>query len=108
MEKESFQVVLITAAKIEEAERIANVLVEERLAACINLIERCRSVYRWKGEIVHDEEVLMIVKTDRAHFSMLRKRVLELHSYENPEIIALDIQAGSQPYLDFLNEALGT
>ena len=106
MTNEAYQVVFITAGGQAEAELIATALVEERLAACVNLLGQCRSVYRWQGRINHDDEVLLVVKTRRALFSKLQQRVAELHSYDVPEIIALDIQNGSPAYLDFLNNSL--
>ncbi|MFH1755217.1 MAG: divalent-cation tolerance protein CutA [Candidatus Latescibacterota bacterium] len=102
----SYQVVFITSPNSEEAHKIAETLVEERLAACVNIIAGCRSIYRWKGKIVTDDEVLMIAKTHSARFERFKERVSELHSYDVPEMIALDIDAGSRPYIDFLREAL--
>ncbi|NIO00863.1 MAG: divalent cation tolerance protein CutA [Candidatus Latescibacteria bacterium] len=106
MGNEHYQVALVTVGKMDEAKKIAEALVEEKLAACVNLVERCESIYRWEGRIVKDSEVLMIVKTHRSCFGRLIERVKALHSYEVPEIIALDISMGSQSYLDFLKDAL--
>ncbi|MGD8414272.1 MAG: divalent-cation tolerance protein CutA [Candidatus Latescibacterota bacterium] len=95
-------VVLITAPEETEAGRIATTLVEERLAACVNVVPGCRSYYRWGDALQDDREVLMIAKTRRDKFSALEKRVVELHSYDVPEVIAVDITAGSTDYLAFL------
>jgi periplasmic divalent cation tolerance protein len=102
-----YLVVLITAPDRDLAERLADALVGESLAACVNVIEGCRSVYRWKGEIVRDDEALMIVKTSRERFDALEKRVRELHSYEVPEIVGLDVARVSGGYEQFLRDVLG-
>ena len=97
-----FLVVLITAPSLGEAQRMADVLVEERLAACVNLVPGVRSVYRWEGKLQHDDEVLMIVKTAASAFNALEARVGALHPYEVPEILGLSPQAVSESYLAFL------
>ena len=99
-----FYVVLVTAGSREDAEKIASTLVEERLAGCCNIVPRVRSVYRWKGKICRDEETLLLIKTRRGRLAKLRARVVELHSYEVPEIIALPIRDGHRPYLDWLGQ----
>lgn len=97
-------VVLITAPSSEEAVKIAKALVEERLAACANIIRDIRSVFRWEGKIEDDSEVLIVIKTREALFEDLEKRVRELHSYSVPEVIALPIVKGSEAYLNWLGE----
>ena len=92
----------MTAANAEEAERIAEALVGARLAACVQVLPEIRSVYRWKGEIARDTEVLLLAKTLRAKFDELEQAVRAIHSYETPEIIALPVTAGSEPYLNWL------
>jgi len=92
----------VTVGNPEEGERMANVLVDERLAACCSLAAEVRSVYRWKEEVHRDEETLLVIKTRRERFEELRKRVVELHSYEVPEIIALPVVAGHEPYLNWI------
>ena len=99
-------VVLITTGKMEEAQKIADELVKQRLAACVNIVPQITSVYWWKGEVCHDTEVLLVVKTDRQRFVRLEQAVRNLHSYEIPEVIALPIEAGSQAYLEWMNESL--
>ena len=94
-------VVYVTAPE-KEAAALAKTLVEERLAACVNLVPGIRSFYWWKGKIEDDPEVLCIMKTQTSLFDALRNRVRELHSYEVEEIIALPIIAGNQPYLDWI------
>jgi len=100
-------VVLITARDRAEAESLAESLVTESLAACVNVVGACRSVYRWKGEIVHDDEVLLVVKTSVARFADLERRVHELHSYDVPEVVGLEMGAVSRAYEGFLRDVLG-
>ena len=100
-------VVYITAPNEEEAAKIARAVVEERLAACVNIVKGVRSIYSWQGRIEDDPEVLMIVKTRRELFEALTKRVKELHSYTVAEVIALPIIDGSQDYLKWLEDVTG-
>lgn len=97
-------VVLVTCGSEEEALRISRALVEEHLAACINLISPVRSIYRWEGEILDEKEWLLVIKTQSQRFDELEKRVRSLHSYSVPEIISLPIQKGSSKYLRWINE----
>jgi len=84
------------------AERIAAALVEEHLAACVNRIPGIISTYCWQGKVHRDNEVLLLIKTTRERFEALRARIIELHPYELPEVIAVDIALGSMPYLDWI------
>jgi periplasmic divalent cation tolerance protein len=99
--------VFITAPNEEEAARISNAIVGERLAACVNIIRSVRSIYRWQGRVEDEQEVLMIVKTKRTLFERLQGRVRELHSYSVPEIIGLPVVEGSKQYLDWLGQETG-
>jgi periplasmic divalent cation tolerance protein len=98
-----YLVVLVTVGSADEAAGLARTLVEERLAACGNLVERIRSIYRWKGKIEDEGETLLVLKTTAAQFEALRQRIVELHSYDVPEVIALEIADGHKPYLDWLD-----
>ncbi len=98
----SHLVVFITTPTPEVAAQIARALVEERLAACGNVVPGLRSIYRWEGKIHDDAEALLVLKTTRARFEALRERALALHPYEVPEVIALPIEAGSAPYLEWI------
>jgi periplasmic divalent cation tolerance protein len=98
-----YLVVLVTVGSADEAAGLARTLVEERLAACGNLVERIRSVYRWKGKIEDEGETLLVLKTTAAQFEPLRQRIVELHSYDVPEVIALEITDGHKPYLDWID-----
>lgn len=97
--------VLVTVGSEEEAVGIARAVVEERLAACANLVPGIRSIYRWKGEIWDTEERLLIIKTRATLFASLQSRIRQLHSYEVPEIVALPITAGLADYLDWVLES---
>jgi periplasmic divalent cation tolerance protein len=104
---QDFIVVYVTAGSPAEGEHLARALVEERLAACVNRIAPVQSVYRWQGKVEQSEEQLLIIKTRKALFTTLGKRVRELHSYSVPEIIALPIIDGSDDYLQWLDEQVG-
>jgi periplasmic divalent cation tolerance protein len=91
-------VVLVTAPSADVAATIGRTLVEERLAACANIVPAVRSIYRWQGAICDDAEVLCIIKTRRELWGALRDRIAQLHPYEVPEIVAIDPSAVSEPY----------
>ena len=84
------------------AERLADELVQKNLAACINILPPCRSVYRWKGAVQHDEEHPMLIKTTRERYAALEQALRAAHPYELPEIIAVPIERGLQAYLDWV------
>jgi len=94
--------VYMTAGSAEEARRIARALVEERLAACVNLVDGMESVYRWQGAVETARETVMIAKTRADRFEALRDRVRALHSYDTPCIVALPVGRGDAPYLDWI------
>ncbi len=95
-------VVLVTAANGEEATRLAEMLVGAQLAACVQIIREMESVFRWKGKVEREAEVLLIIKTLSEKFDELEREVRALHSYETPEIVALPLVNGSAAYLDWL------
>ena len=97
------QVVLMTAGSQEEAERIAQALVAEMLAACVNIVPGVTSIYRWEGKVQRDQEWLLVAKSRRDVLDRLVERVQALHSYDVPEIIALPLTGGSEPYLRWLD-----
>jgi len=100
-------VVLVTCGSAGEAEQIARTLVQQRLAACVNLVSTSvRSIYRWQGKIETASEYLLVIKTSREKFAGLRAQVEHLHSYGVPEVIALPIVAGSPKYLRWLEKSL--
>ena len=98
-------VVLITTPSLKEARTIGRKLVEEKLAACVNIIPQIASLFHWQGKICRERESLMVIKTQRSCFDRLVKRVKSLHSYSVPEIIALPIIRGSKDYLRWIRTA---
>ncbi len=105
MKKNQFILILSTIHSQKAAEKIATTLVREKLAACVNITSKIRSVYPWKGKLCRDDEVLMILKTRKSLYKKLEKRIRSLHPYEVPEIIALPIARGSRDYLKWLDES---
>jgi periplasmic divalent cation tolerance protein len=95
-------VVFMTAADREEAGRLAQMLVSEKLAACVQILPEMESVYRWQGKVERHSEVLLIAKTTKSQFGALEASVRAAHSYETPEIVAIPIIAGSAAYLNWL------
>jgi len=95
-------VVLNTCSSQEEAERIAELLVERKLAACVSIVPRMRSFYRWKGAVESAEEWLLLIKSSRPLFDQLRIELEKAHAYEVPELLAVPVVAGSENYLEWL------
>lgn len=102
-----FAIVLTTTGSDDEAHRIASALVERRLAACVNVVPRVISHYRWKGHVCRDEERLLVIKTESRLFPELKRVIRELHSYELPEAVMVRIEEGDPDYLSWLAEAVG-
>jgi periplasmic divalent cation tolerance protein len=100
-------VVLMTAGSQEEADQLAQALVAERLAACVNIVPGMISVYRWQGAIQRDQEWLLLAKSRRDLLGAFVQLVQELHSYDVPEVIALPLEGGSDDYLRWIDKATG-
>jgi periplasmic divalent cation tolerance protein len=98
-------VVLVTLGSEEAADALATTLVEERLAACGNIVPGVRSIYRWQGAVQRDTEVLLLLKTVSARVPALSARIRELHSYDVPEVLALPVLGGLQAYLEWIEES---
>jgi periplasmic divalent cation tolerance protein len=98
----SYIIVLMTASNKEEAIKIVRILLEEKLVACANMIEAVSSFYWWKGTIEEDKEVLVIMKSHKNLFQKISSRIIKLHSYDVPEILAIPIVDGSSSYLDWM------
>ena len=98
--------VLSTAGSESEARKIAQALVERRLAACVNIVPKIHSVYRWEGKVQQAEEYLLVIKTVKAREEEVRATICELHSYELPECIAIQIESGSAEYLKWVEDSL--
>jgi periplasmic divalent cation tolerance protein len=100
------RLVLTTTSSQEEARRIAHALVERRLAACVNVVSRIDSIYRWKEKVEEAQEFLLLIKTTESAVDQLREAIQELHSYEVPECIVLPIESGSEKYLNWIDESV--
>jgi periplasmic divalent cation tolerance protein len=100
------RIVLTTAANHDEAARLAGTLVEERLAACATLIPTVESVYRWEGQVESSTETLLLLKTAADQLAALEARLHELHSYQVPEFLVLNVESGSHAYLEWLLASL--
>lgn len=103
------KIVVLSACDSEEsAATLAHSLVEQRLAACVNIVPGARSVYRWQGKIEDASEWLLIIKSRRDLFDRLREAIAKTHSYEVPEVIALPVVDGSEAYLAWLDREIGS
>ena len=98
-------IVFVTTPNNDQAARIADALVSERLAACVNIVAAIESIYRWAGKVTRDSETLMIIKTTEERYAELERRVKELHSYSTPEVVAIRIERGSEQYLNWLRDS---
>lgn len=103
--QEKVQVWLATFPEMAAAERIANVLVDERLAACVNLFPEVHSVYRWKGEVQSEREVAAWIKSVAGCGEALMARFLELHPYDTPALVALDLDSGSPAFMEWVRQS---
>jgi periplasmic divalent cation tolerance protein len=100
------KLVMTTAGSVDEARKIAHALVEGKLAACVNIVPQIQSVYRWHGKIEEAQEWLLFIKTTDAAFERVRGAIKQLHSYELPECIAVEIDDGSPEYLKWITESV--
>ncbi len=96
------RIVLTTAGSQDEAKKIAQTLVERRLAACVNIVPQIESVYRWRGKVESATECLLVIKTQVSAFEKVRDAVRELNSYDLPECVMLEIEGGSHGYLKWI------
>jgi periplasmic divalent cation tolerance protein len=98
----SYLIALMTAPSRDQARTLARTLVEERLAACCNIIDGVESIYRWEGTVEEGREVLLVIKTTAERFEEMKERALALHPYDLPELVALPVVAGSPAYLGWI------
>lgn len=98
------QIVITTAPDQASARKLADTLIEEGLAACVNVLDKVESIYRWQGKINRDSEYMLLIKSTQRQYSQIQQRILDLHPYELPEIIAVPISGGLPAYLDWLNK----
>ncbi|WP_448565502.1 divalent-cation tolerance protein CutA [Thalassotalea ganghwensis] len=101
-----FEIVLCTCPNEDVAEHIAKCLVEERLAACVNLLSNVKSIYRWQDKVECQVEVQLMIKSTKDNFNTLSERIRELHPYDIPEIVAMVVHQGDLQYLNWINESL--
>jgi periplasmic divalent cation tolerance protein len=100
------RIVLSTAGSEEEARKIAHHLVDHQLAACVNIVPQIQSIYRWQGKVESGREWLLLIKTTAEQFSAVRAAISEIHSYDLPECISINIEDGSPDYLDWIGESV--
>lgn len=100
------RIVLTTCGSAEEAERIARYLVENLLAACVNVIPQIKSIYRWQNKVESSQEWLLVVKTTTKNFNSVRDAIRGLHSYELPECISIPVDDGSVAYLEWIDHSV--
>ena len=100
-------IVFVTCENREQAEKIAEALVQEKLAACVNLVPGVRSCYVWEGKLTWSEEILCLIKSTRGRFDQLQDRVMSLHSYSVPEIAAICFEDLFHKYADWIDERVG-
>jgi len=101
------RLLLTTAGSRDQARHLAHELVSRRLAACVNVVGPMTSVYRWKGKVDSAEEFMLLIKTTAAEFAAIRDALLELHTYELPELLQLQIETGLAEYLDWIGDSVG-
>ena len=101
-----FRVYLCTAANVDQARRIAEALVEEKLAACVNVAGGVESFFRWEGKVNREQETLLIIKSTKALSAKIIERIKQLHSYDVPEVIQLSIEDGSADYLRWIGDSV--
>ncbi|HET9409509.1 MAG TPA: divalent-cation tolerance protein CutA [Candidatus Sulfotelmatobacter sp.] len=100
------RIVLTTAGSEDEARKIAHALVENRVAACVNIVPRIQSIYRWHDKVESEQEWLLLIKTTADNFAAVRDHLRKLHSYEVPECIAISIEQGSAEYLSWFDDVV--
>ncbi len=103
---EKHLLIFVTANSKKEGEKIGETLVKEGLAACANLVPGVKSIFKWKGELCKEDEALILIKSNESLFEELKNRVVDLHSYDVPEVIAIPIAYGSADYLRWMEEML--
>jgi len=100
-------IVLVTCETREQAEQIAEAVVSDKLAACVNVVGGVRSCYVWEGKLTWSDEILCLMKSTRGRFVQLQQRVKAMHSYSVPEIVSVEIEDAYQPYADWIDQGVG-
>lgn len=106
MKKIEYITILTSVSSYKEAEKIADVLVDAKLVACVNILRNVKSIYKWQGKKERSRENLLLMKSKEDKFKHIAKKIKSLHSYQVPEIIALPIIKGSKDYLDWIKETV--
>ncbi len=101
-----YRVVLVTAPNAAEAERIAQKVVQKGLAACVNIVPKLLSIYRWEGNVERDMETLLVIKSTKKALPKLKKKIKKMHSYKVPEILVLKVDDGDREYLDWIDSVV--
>ena len=101
-----YRVVLVTAPNAAEAERIAQKVVQKGLAACVNIVPKLLSIYRWEGNVERDMETLLVIKSTKKALPKLKKRIKKMHSYKVPEILVLKVDEGDREYLEWIDSVV--
>ncbi len=101
-----YRVVLVTAPNAAEAERIAQKVVQKGLAACVNIVPKLLSIYRWEGNVERDMETLLVIKSTKKALPKLKKKIKKMHSYKVPEILVLKVDDGDMEYLDWIDSVV--
>jgi len=102
----NYYIFLVTVPNLEEGQKIAKVLVKNKLAACVNIIKNISSIYRWKGKIEEDNEHILLIKTTENKADLIIQKISEIHSYSEPECIGFKIEKGSETYLKWIKEVV--
>ncbi|MFQ5827839.1 MAG: divalent-cation tolerance protein CutA [Candidatus Methylomirabilia bacterium] len=101
-------VVLVTTPSVEEGQKVARAVVAEHLAACVNVVPRVQSVFFWEGQVQEEAETLLVIKTNCQRYEALERRILDLHGYSVPEVLAVRVDRGSPAYLAWIDETVRT
>lgn len=99
----NYIIILCNTNSIDSAETIATFLVKEKLAACVNIVPKIKSIYTWQNKIEREDEVLMLIKTKQSLFAKVKEKIILLHPYDVPEIISINIQDGAKDYLNWIS-----
>ena len=101
-----YYIFIVTVNKLDDGKKIAKILIENKLAACVNIIQNVISIYEWKGKMEEDSEYILLIKTTEEKSDLLIQKIQEIHSYETPECIGLRIEKGSKQYLDWIDDVV--
>jgi len=101
-----YYIFIVTVNKLDDGKKIAKILIENKLAACVNIIQNVISIYDWKGKIEEDSEHILLIKSTEEKSDLLIQKIQKIHSYETPECVAFKIEKGTKQYLDWIDEVV--